>query len=579
MERTASIFPKSDELKRKLRIPLSVAMTLPVNSKNQLFFENQEIQSDLYICSKCKSYISPNSSRNGSIWRCSICGTQNQSNNDKIFEALTRSEESSIILKKTLLSSNDKINGQYFAIYFSLNFPALDFIKAKCAAFSLLRHLPKNSKCLFIIGTDSSDFSILLPPNNFENGIPSKYSVAAAVRFSSFQDIVGLDLNRFFFRSDESSKDFSDNIAAAEAAVDKLAPTQDSNPHQKAINLAKILCGFISPLRFIAIINEVTRSLVDLDPILQEFCRIDILVSSLTSRAIELSKTLPGMVSVLSIHNPAEQARHLINQKTRYKVISRCHLSGGNVKWFKPLRPYTDLYENAIYAPVLCNAFHPFSFEIVPDYKKDEIVCQVVTKYFVVKRNEKRFVLNVKNVCIKTTSDFDTYLSGINWNTVLWFWYQKVAGMMHDEANAAIFRVAAIVVKQCGGLNNEEGENKTKVDEGFVKGICSFPHAKAFCNVPEDAFNSTNLLLFSPPTKLKMIPEIEMESDQNNKVCFSMNGISETRNNANIVSKTAKQKLKELPVYAPITSPIEHDFIRMSTAYTAIIEKLISKGM
>lgn len=564
MEFSANFLPKNDELKKKLRIPLSFAIS-PASSES--FFQIKCLQPNLYTCSKCHSFISPNCVTNGAMWKCGICGTQNQGNNDDFFKTLKTSNSIEILYNST------KQIGQIFAIYISLEFQPLDFIKAKISAFSILRHLPKDAKCIIIIGTDSSEFSILAPPSSKLDIPEDSLQRAAIVRFQSIQSLAGLDLTRFFFTSDNSN--------SAESTIDRLTYSTNSNPFQKSINFAKILSNIINPIHFISIINEVTRSAIDFDPIIHSMIRIDFIVAKMNSRAIEISKQIPGAVNVLSKLNPALQSQLIVQQKTKYQIIVTCLSNGSDVKWQKPIRPYTDIAENSIFAPVSIGDDNPYVIDITPNNKSEIIHFQFVSKFSYVEKNEKKSVARIQNFSVKTTDDFDTYLSSVNWNNVLWFWSRKVVGMQHDEAVAALMRVATIVVQQIGGINNSNNETVSiddfnpKIDRDFLRGICSIYLSNAFSNVEEDFLEGTNLLLFTPPSKLKIIPKIT--ETEGNKICQSINGVSESRGTAKIISKFARKLQMELPIFVPIRTPVERDFGKISNQYLTILKNLIDR--
>ncbi|OHS98052.1 hypothetical protein TRFO_35620 [Tritrichomonas foetus] len=583
MEKTTQLLPKTEELKKKIRIPLGFTYS-PCAPSNNLAKISCD-QSSLYICSKCRSFLSPNCITNGAIWNCGICGAQNQGNRDDIYSTLSSKESVEILLKST------KEIGQVFILYFSLDFEKpIDFMKAKVAAFSIVRHLPENSKCLFIIGSDSTEFSLLIPPNrsnsmNEQNQF-TKIEIASAVRFSSIQSIIGLDLTKFFFTRDTAK--------SAEIAIDRLQVSPDSNPHQKSLNLAKILSGFLNPIRFISIINEVTRKPVDIEPLLQTMCRVDFIVANINSRALDLAKNIPGTVSILSNHNSAAQAEHLIKQDTKFQIISSLHHRANDFyecKWQKPPRPYIDTNDKTIFSPVLIGNSHPLIADLTfnPNYKPNNnsnsipnnisiinarnnnvFHFQIVSKYFYIDNFEKKFILRIENFSYDLTVNFDDFLNSINWNSVLYFWSRKVYGLQHDEAMASILKVAAVVIKQCGGFD--------KINPDFIKGVCSLSKGTMFSNKEDEYLEGTNLLIFAPPSTMKLIPTIQNEKVHGNNVCESINGISESRGTANTVSPIAKSLQQHLPIYLPIASPIQSEFMKTSITQLSLLEKLVQKS-
>lgn len=562
MEFSSNLLPKNDELKKKLRIPLSFSIS---PASLECLFQIKCQQPNLYSCTKCHSFFSPNCQSNGAIWKCGICGTQNQGNNDDLFKTFKTSQSIEIVH-----SATNHI-GQIFVIYISLDFQPLDFIKAKISAFSILRHLPKDSKCIIIIGTDSSDFSMLAPPSPKLDSTEIDNQRAAIVRFPSIQSLAGLDLTKFFFTHE--------NSISAECSIDRLTYSTNSNPFQKTINLAQILANIINPIHFISIINEITRKPIDLDPILQKMLRIDFIVANLNSRSIDISKKIPGTINVLSKLNPALQSQLFVEQKTKYQVVITCLTSECEVKWQKPLRPYSDIADNSIFIPVSIGDDNPYVIDVTPHNGKETIHFQFVSKFFYVENYEKKCVTRIHNFSIKTTDNFDAYLSSVNWNNVLWFWTRKVVELQRDEAIAALMRIAATVIQQiCGIYNNDKAsiENiSSKIDQGFLRGVCSIYLASVFSDSEEDSLNGTNLLVLTPPSKLNVIPIIT--ECEGNKICQSINGISESRGTANAISKYARNLQMKLPVFIPIKTPIERDFSKISTSYLEILSNLIEK--
>lgn len=551
MELTTNILPKNNNFKRKLRVQNSL---IYCPAKDDSFTQISCSQNQFVTCSRCHSFYSPYCTSSGAIWKCGICGIQNQGDKTGVFDQFGHSQSVEIVIQ------SQKRIGPVYAIYLSLDFDIDNFVRAKIFLFSFLRHLPKYSKCIIILGSDNSEIAILSPPSQtYSTQIESK-QIASVVRFPSIQSLAGLGLTNFFFTSE--------NSLSAELAIERLSLSIDSDPYRKSLALAEILAKIVNPIHFISIFNEISWKHVDFEPLYRTMIRIDFFVTIHNSRTVEISKILPGVISLLSSSNPALQAQIVVEQNTEYQLVTKCNSSNCEVKFQQSLRPFNEVDDNSAFYPILIGKNHPLIVDIQNiDSRNDSAVLQFVSRHFFYEKDLLQTVLRISNFSLKTTEDFDEYLSSVNWNNLLWCWSRKIIGMNRDEGVAALLRIAAEVIKVSGGFSSKV------ITNDFLKALCSIPTAKAFFLSYEESIDYINYLLYTPPSEIHMIP-LCIEADSN-KICSSINGICESRGTANVESRAARKMQRNLPVFLDIEVPIPAEFLRISNHYLAILKRLV----
>jgi hypothetical protein len=261
-----------------------------------------------------------------------FCGARNRVTNSDIFSA--QSNKNSL---EILRDAKPEL-GILHIIYYSCAFNDSDAIKANVFLFALLRNLPDDAKCLIFLGSDNSEISLLAP-------IPG--GDASIARYSSLRWLAGCDLSTFFFTKATA---FS-----AERTLSKLQPSDDTDAHFKAIEFARALSLSTEsvPIRFIAILQQVSSKRVDLEPLRQCLVRLDIAVGELSPVALKLGFDIPGTLLAISRFNPALQARHLLQQTTKLQAIFRYRSAGCACKAIKPVGPFTDTIDDAMFIPMV----------------------------------------------------------------------------------------------------------------------------------------------------------------------------------------------------------------------------------
>lgn len=551
METTVSFFPSSRDLKEKIRFPLGAAVS-------PTMFESCDIlphsARELHTCRKCGAYLSPNCPVTGNFWQCAFCNLQNEAEINDAFQNQTNKSAFEVLLGK---KTNINI---IYTIYISLSLEEPDFLRAKVFACSLLRNLPENGKCVVLLGMDDPGFAILVPPLLTKDN--EKSCAAAIIRTKSIRALVGKDLRSFFFTRETAFM--------AERTIEKLTRARDSNPHAKIGDFAQVLSSFVQnlmPIRFIAILQNITRSAVDFETLRQSLVRLDIVVIEHTPALVKFASELPGTVEFLSNRSISIQAKHLIEQDTKFQVIFKCNSSRCRTEVVRPPRPFNDMYESALFLPVIPTKDFPLMVEISPAQEAKSIALQFVSKFVVVRGSERHFVLRVSNHTFRTTNDAEEYANAINWNCALWFWLRKVYSMSRSDATAAIFKTVASIRTQIGD----------KVPEDVIKAICALPKADIFCEREEKSMRAIDLLLYSFPCDLSVIPRIS-ENSAGRNMCCSINGVYEARNEYREgPSKDARSAQLALPVYIPISSMIPQEFLTSDPISHSIFERFQSR--
>jgi hypothetical protein len=497
----------------------------------------------LIICRNCNSYLSPRSPIDGSLWKCVFCGCRNAVIDNEIFSA--QSNKNSI---EILLNAKHEI-GLIHIFYFSLSFSDDSLIKAKVFLFALLRNLPADANCLIFLGSDDSQITLL---------VPSQGGNASIARFSSLRGLVGLDLSLFFFTKS--------TVFEAERTLSKVRKSDNSDPHFKAIQLASALSQFTEnvPIRFISIVQQISRKRVDLEPLRQSLVRFDLVVAEFSDRALNLGSDIPGSLVILSVYNPALQARHLLQQTTKFQTIFRYRSGGCSCKVVKPIRPFIDTDADAVFLPVIPTEEYPVVLEVLPSDKVTVLTFQFVTKFIVVEKNERRFLLRIANFSFRTTADISEYIQSVNWNAVLWFWCRKVCEREGIGSLSAILRVAATLLKALG----------ERFEEPALKGVCALPRAQLFAGGPGHRDRAIDLLSLCAPRHLWMVPRVD-ENLHGRTVCQSVDGIAEERDVRELApSKAARELQMALPVYIPVAGMVPPDCVAISQITLANLKEM-----
>lgn len=546
---SVEFFPRTEELRKKLRVPISIISS----PTDDIEISTLDFPSDkLFMCKNpiCHSYLTNRCEVSESTWTCPFCNTKNPLQNNEISAAQMTKSCFEVEIKST------PSHGLIYIIYFSREFEKSDFSRAKLAACSLLRHLPKEAKCLVIIGSDKDQFSLIVPSIKTNLGFKSRASIA---NFKSILNFAGLDLTRFFFTIDNSFE--------AEEIIDNISYSPDSNSHTKSLEFAKTFARILqnTPIHFISIINQIPDSTISLETGRPFFIRLDFLIAKYSTAIHKVSQELPGLLLFLSRNNSAAQANLIMTQKTRYQTICRCHSSNSKAQWKRPRIPFTDVAEQLMFIPVCTTSQQPIYFEVEIEPNHDSYSFQLVTKYNIIDGNKTRFLLRVVTLNKKSTIDFAEYCSGVDFNSVIWLWIMRVRDLGSQEAIAAIFRVASMVYKQTNEIRN--------IDD-FLRGICSLPTTMAFQSNEVISYVGKSLINLTSPLNLKLIPDIK--DIDGHKICSSINGIDEERNpNEEGPSKYARDLQMKFPVYIPVTPKIEKEFTKISDSRLALLHVLV----
>jgi phage FluMu protein Com len=540
MESTVSLFPGTSELRSSVRFPLAIAFyPTQTNVCEFLPFTEEE----LLRCRNCGSFLSPRSPIEELKWKCVFCGCVNGAIENSVFS--TQSNKSSI----EILRNSKREIGLIHIFYFSCGFNELDFVKAKVFVFSLLRSLSEDSKCLIFLGSDESGISLLAPG---ENG------TASIARFSSLRGLIGRDLSAFFFTKATAFE--------AERLISTVDRCEEGNSHSKAIELGLGLSQFTEnvPVRFICILPEISGRRVDLEPVRQCLIRLDVVVGDFSSRALSLGSEIPGSLVFLSRHNPALQAKHLLNQTTRFQAIFRYRSSGCSCKVIQPVRPFTDTNSDCMFIPVIPTEQYPIVVEVSPADRTTVLTFQFVTKFVVVEGTERRFLLRISTFSLPTTSNEAEYIESVNWNCVLWFWCRRVCDRNGFGSISAIMRACGLLLKALGD----------RFEEPVLRAVCALPLSQLFRGEEGHRDRAVDLISFSGPRHLRMIPELT-ETPHGRRICESVDGIAEERNDREFgPSREARNRQMYLPVYVPVSGTIPPDYITVSPTALSHLQAL-----
>ena len=549
METTVSLFPSTRDLKERIRFPLGAAVSPTI-------FESCDVlphgQQELHTCRHCGAYLAPNCPVDGDVWQCAFCNVRNKVENSESFQNQANKSSFEVVIGR---KTNVYV---IYVVYLSLEFEERDFLRAKVFACSLLRNLPENGKCLVLLGLDNPGFAILAPAVVTDEN--AKLCSASVVRMKSIRMLVGKDLSSFFFTRE--------NSFMAERTIERLSITKSSNPHTKVGDFAVALSSFVQnlmPIRFIALMNNVGRGSFDFETLRQSLIRLDLVVIESSPNLPTFASDLPGTVEFLSNRNPALQAKHLIEQDTKFQMIFRCHSARCRTEILRAPRPFSDMYESSLFMPVIPTRDFPIMIELSPASDTKSISLQFVSKFVVVRGTERQFVLRVQSHTFRTTDNEEEYASAVNWNCALWFWLRKVYSMPRSEAASAIFKTASSLTKH------------VSLPDDIVKAICAVPKLDIFNEREERAIRAIDLLLYSSPHQLHVIPHIATNACERS-MCCSLNGIGESRNESEEgPSKQARDAQMSLPVYIPVSHTIPHEFLSIDPVSQSILERFIQK--
>lgn len=601
MEASLEILPKNEELKKIIRVPSILAVTPCQNSIDFSFHSNLK---DLSCCHVCHAYLSPYckintqeyNSKNGVVsqpinWECQICGNKNKFGIKKEFNQIQSNNQNYECIYNEI--NNDPL---IYAIYLSTDFnDNKSLIGAKIFCCSILRHMNQDSQCLIFIGSDTAEYSILVPQRDddqYKNESTSNTATASLARFSSINSFIGLDLSNFFFNVS--------NESMAERAIEKLTFSKDQQPALKTYEISMTLSRVLEgrQLRTFSVLCSLgnKNSLPLIEEMRQSLLRVDFIVSGdeYTKNTLSLSEEVQGVIHPLSMNNPALQALLLLKQETSYRLLMRCQAKMCAVEWKKMHRPYSEMKDTQLFAPVVINnennenqnnsnsSSSAFALELKPLPNQEKIIVQIAARF--VKKasgNKTLYVLRVFNRVFNTSDSFDEIVAGINWNVSLWFWSRLLTYKPRSECVAMIFRAAASVLSEFKMFKNQKNkqtqvdiqilknqEQKEKQNEetpnnklvsnyqNFLRAVCAFPDLYLVSDDIEDRWIGTELLSLMKPNQLCFVPVEEKIGNLN--VVFSPNGACFMKKSENTDEAGFGEKRKDLieiqkryPLYIP----------------------------
>ncbi|KAH0791437.1 Sec23/Sec24 zinc finger family protein [Histomonas meleagridis] len=528
MEVTLPLFPKTDDLCKRIKLPI-LSTVSPVTS-----FGVQKINcknDDLSFCHVCHAFLSSNCKHDNEKWECSICGNKNKFINSSVSQEQIKNQNYEIILK----SQND--GGIIFGIYLSLGFSQQDFVRAKLSCISILRHLPESSRVIIFLGTDQCPYVLLVPPKDQseldENFVKSDTShfphihietskVASIARFASIETMIGIDLSNLFFTNK--------TISAAERTIEKLTLLSNKMECPSTIEIVGTLSRVLSgtPLHFISIVDQINQSPSFVDMIHSFPVRLDFLVAHYTKTIHQLYPNHQGTIQVISMENPIEQSSQLLLQKTTFQVMTKVRSSRSAVEWHKPLK-HATIEGSIIFSPVCICSEQPFTLEIRTLPNQDFYNFQIVTKYVICEDTKTNFYLRVMNYSFASSTNFDDIVQRINWNCVLWHWSKSILTKVHNEAINSINKMSEVM-------------QSVYKSETLLNAISLFPDLWITSNDIMKRFIGTELLLYSKPSEIGFIKE-----EESKRYVRTPNGTLE-----NNEKKDVEEEMPLLPIYVPI---------------------------
>ena len=578
MEPTAKLLPKSEELKKHIRLPLGIAIS---PTKAGIAHQINAKQENLCRCKSCQAYLNPHCEVKDGKWACSICSRLNEYVENDISKQQLENENYQVIINKT--PDFDEI----FCLYISLDFEESEFQRNKLAAVGILRHIPENCPCMIFVGIEDSQFALLVPPQPqksykltakgeevTENEINSCFRIlkkqcnveetkpiAAFAKFANADAFIGIDLSHFFF--------WKNSIPAAERAIERLSYAKDPKAVIKSVELTatmgRVLQG--TPVRFISMVNSISRVPPILDMIKSMRARLDYVVTYFTKQINDISKQLPGSVFILSSENPGGQGAHIAQQKTSYSLVTRCRAHNCATEW-KQLPAYcSEVDDQVLFVPAVTVEEHPFAIDIVPMPNQTKIVFQVTAKY--VANDEKKpgctsFIFRVMSLCLETSTNEEEIVNSINWNCVIWFWSHVVHRMLPSEAISSLMRAAAAMIANIG-------VEKTPTD--FQRGICGLRYLWVFNEDPVLRYIGWQMLSQTVPSKLNMIAKKIVVNERT--ILLTADCVEEKGTVDGFASAEARIFQSELPIYLPIRPEINPSLENVDEKYSAILSKLV----
>jgi hypothetical protein len=339
---------------------------------------------------------------------------------------------------------------------------------------------------------------------------------------------------------------------------------QHTDPHFKAIDFARALSLSTEslPIRFIAILQQVSSQRVDLEPLRQCLVRLDIAVGELSQVALKLGSDIPGTLLAITRFNPALQARHLLQQTTKFQAIVRYRSAGCACKVIKPIRPFIDTIEESVFLPIVPTEQYPIAVEVSPNDNATVLTFQFVSKFMIVQNAQRRFLLRIANFSFKTTSNRSEYIQSVNWNCVLWFWCRRVSGRDRLGSLASIMAVAASLLRALGD----------RFEEPALRAVCALSRSTLFAGDPGHCDRVVDLLSLAAPRQLQMVPRVDANID-GRTICQSVEGIAEERNaKEQAPSREARELQIALPVYVPVSAVVQPGCVSVDPAALADLQ-------
>jgi hypothetical protein len=217
-----------------------------------------------------------------------------------------------------------------------------------------------------------------------------------------------------------------------------------------------------------------------------------------------------------------------------------------------------------VFIPVIPTEQYPVVLEVLPADRVNVLTFQFVSKFIVVEKTERRFLLRIANFSFKTTADVSEYIQSVNWNCVLWFWCRRVCDREGNGSLSAIMRVSAALLKALGD----------RFEEPALRAVCALPRSQLFAGSPGHRGRVIDLLSLCPPRHLWMVPRVD-ENLHGRMVCQSVDGIAEERDARELApSRAARELQMALPVYIPVAETVPPDCVAISQATLANLREI-----
>jgi hypothetical protein len=539
METTVSLLPSVKDLRDRIRFPLGLVVS-PTRMDVDDYVDVPH--TELIRCSKCGGFLSPNSPVEGNKWSCIFCRQKNVFIGSDIFRFQSNRASISVILNKTTEI------GLIYVLYLSRDFNEALLVAAKVFAISILRNLPSDAKVLFCFG--GAEISLFGP------------SSEGIVRFSHARDLCDLELSNFFLDRE--------NAARAEIFMETLGPATDSNPHGRSIDLVLGLSTIFKncPIRFISIVRQIAKQRVDLEHLRQCIVRLDFVVAEISPQMERLASELPGSLLLLSARSPSLQAKHFLLQDTKFQLIFKFNSVKCEAEFSNFPHPFSDASDDTIFLPVVPTGNFPIALELEPEFPLTVAIFQFVSKFIFMQGNQRLFVMRISNFSIRASTSIEEYVNAVNWNNTLWFWLRRVADRDPGSGIAAVQRVVA-------SLMREIGEEALKVP---LAAACALDVVNLFGSRKDKRYVAMDLLFYSSPSELKVLPVVHERCDGGNVICESVNGVHEDRNVGECgPSKEAMELQMRLPVYRPVSGVIPAGFLGVSEEKLEVIRGMMKK--